>query len=96
MPGFILHLGATVQCSHAGQAIPTVTSSRVLVGGQPVAILGPYTIAGCTFPPPPAGNGYDGFYYVKSVTSTLKRGEFKQTFSLVRDGLISLTPTVPT
>ena len=57
MPGFILHLGATVQCSHAGQAIPTMTSSRVLVGGQPVAILGPYTIAGCTFPPPPAGNG---------------------------------------
>jgi hypothetical protein len=43
-----------------------------------------------------AGRGYDGLYYVKSVTSTLKRGEFKQNFSLVRDGLISLTPTVPT
>jgi hypothetical protein len=43
-----------------------------------------------------AGRGYDGLYYVKSVTSTLKRGEFKQSFSLVRDGLISLTPTVPT
>jgi hypothetical protein len=42
------------------------------------------------------GRGYDGLYYVKSVTSTLKRGEFKQNLSLVRDGLISLTPTVPT
>jgi hypothetical protein len=43
-----------------------------------------------------AGRGYDGLYYVKSVTNTLKRGEFKQNLSLVRDGLISLTPTVPT
>jgi hypothetical protein len=57
MPGFILHLGATVQCSHAGQAMPTVTSPRVSVGGQPVATMAPYTIAGCPFPPPPNGNG---------------------------------------
>jgi uncharacterized Zn-binding protein involved in type VI secretion len=58
MPGPILHLGATVLCSHGGQAMPTVTSPRVLVGGQPVATLGaPYTVAGCAMPPPPAGNG---------------------------------------
>jgi hypothetical protein len=57
LPGFILHLGATVQCSHAGPAIPTVTSPRVLVGGQPATTLAPYTVAGCTFPPPPNGNG---------------------------------------
>jgi hypothetical protein len=29
------------------------------------------------------------------VTSTLKRGEFKQKFSLTRNGLISITPRVP-
>lgn len=41
------------------------------------------------------GVAYDGLYYVSSVTSTLKRGEFKQSFSLTRNGLISITPTVP-
>lgn len=42
-----------------------------------------------------AGLAYDGLYYVKSVTSTLKRGEFKQSFNLTRNGLISITPRVP-
>jgi len=42
-----------------------------------------------------AGLAYDGLYYVQSVTSTLKRGEFKQSFQLTRNGLISITPRVP-
>jgi len=42
-----------------------------------------------------AGLAYDGLYYVQSVTSTLKRGEFKQSFDLTRNGLISITPRVP-
>lgn len=42
-----------------------------------------------------AGVAYDGLYYVSSVTSTIKRGEFKQSFNLTRNGLISITPTVP-
>jgi hypothetical protein len=37
---------------------------------------------------------YDGLYFVKSVTSTLKRGEFKQRFELTRNGLISTVPRV--
>jgi hypothetical protein len=41
------------------------------------------------------GEAYDGLYYVQSVTSTMKRGEFKQSFSLTRNGLISITPRVP-
>jgi len=41
------------------------------------------------------GLAYDGLYFVQSVTSTLKRGEFKQRFNLTRNGLISITPTVP-
>jgi len=58
MPGFLLHLGATVLCSHAGQAQPTVTNPRVTVNGMPtVALTGPYVVAGCTLPPPPAANG---------------------------------------
>src|SRR5437868_1372507 len=58
MPGFLLHLGATVLCSHAGQAQPTSPNPRVLVSGQPVVTLPtPYVVAGCTLPPPPAANG---------------------------------------
>jgi hypothetical protein len=58
MPGFFLHLGATVLCSHGGQATPTVVNPRVLVSGQPtVQISSPYVVAGCTLPPPPAANG---------------------------------------
>lgn len=57
MPGPILHLGATVLCSHAGQAVPTAPNPRVLVSGQPVAtIAAPYAVAGCAFVPP-GGNG---------------------------------------
>ena len=58
MPGFLLHLGATVMCSHGGQAMPVTTNPRVLVSGQPVATLSSmYTVAGCALPPPTAGNG---------------------------------------
>jgi len=58
VPGFLLHVGATVLCSHAGQAQPTVVNPRVLVSGQPtVAMPGPYVVAGCALPPPPAANG---------------------------------------
>ena len=57
MPGPILHLGATVLCSHGGQATPTAPNPRVLVSGQPVAtIAAPYAVVGCAFAPP-AGNG---------------------------------------
>ena len=57
MPGPVLHLGATVMCSHAGQATPTAPVARVLVSGQPVTTMAaPYAIAGCSFVPP-AGNG---------------------------------------
>ena len=42
-----------------------------------------------------AGLAYDGLYYVDSVTHSIKRGEYKQSFQLSRDGLISNTPRVP-
>jgi hypothetical protein len=41
-----------------------------------------------------AGLAYDGAYYVTSVTHEIKRGEYKQSFSLARDGLVSLTQEV--
>lgn len=42
-----------------------------------------------------AGLAFDGLYYVKSVTHSLKRGEYKQNFTLARNGLISTVPQVP-
>jgi len=57
MPGPILHVGATVFCSHGGIATPTVPSPVVLVSGMPIAtIAAPYAVAGCAFVPL-AGNG---------------------------------------
>src|SRR5580700_7375269 len=57
MPAPILHMGATVMCSHGGQAVPTVPSARVMVSGMPIAtIAAPYMVAGCAFVPP-VGNG---------------------------------------
>ena len=41
-----------------------------------------------------ASIAYDGHYYVKSVTHDIKRGEYKQSFTLARDGLLPLTPKV--
>ena len=42
-----------------------------------------------------AGTAFDGLYYVKSVTHTIKRGEYKQNFALSRNGLVSTVPRVP-
>ncbi|HEY2926807.1 hypothetical protein [Piscinibacter sp.] len=61
MPAPILHLGATVLCSHAGQATPVAPFPRVMVSAQPVVTLtSPYAIAGCALtgtPTPPCVTG---------------------------------------
>jgi hypothetical protein len=50
MPGYLLHVGATVQCAHAGQAQATTPAPRVTVGGQAVVCQpAPWTIAGCSY-----------------------------------------------
>jgi hypothetical protein len=61
MPAPILHLGATVLCTHAGQAMPLAPFPRVTVSAQPVVTLAsPYAIAGCALtgsPVPPCLTG---------------------------------------
>ena len=42
-----------------------------------------------------AGNSYDGVYLIKNVTHHIKVGEYKQSFTLSREGLGSITPVVP-
>ncbi len=50
MPGFLLHVGATMQCFHAAPASTAPTQTRVLAGGQPVATTANLiTVSGCPF-----------------------------------------------
>lgn len=42
-----------------------------------------------------AGLAFNGLYYVKSVTHNIKRGEYTQSFTLGRNGLVSTVPKVP-
>jgi hypothetical protein len=57
MPAPVLHFGAVVLCTHAGQATPLAVFPRVLLSGQPAVTLNnPYAIAGCALtgtPNPP-------------------------------------------
>jgi hypothetical protein len=61
MPAPILHLGATVLCSHAGQATPAAPFPRVMASGQPIVTLtSPWLVAGCALtgtPTPPCVTG---------------------------------------
>jgi hypothetical protein len=41
-----------------------------------------------------AGKNYDGHYFVKGVTHNIKRGEYKQSFTLSRNAFMPLTSTV--
>jgi hypothetical protein len=81
---------ALVGVAHSANSSDAITGSgqldvlrygRVLKSRQLVGVRG-------------AGLAYDGLYFVTSVTHTIKRGEYKQSFSLGREGLISITPKV--
>ncbi len=41
------------------------------------------------------GDTYGGLYYVKSVSHRIRPGEYKQSFTLTRDGTKTTTPIVP-
>jgi hypothetical protein len=50
MPGFLLHVAAACQCTHAAPATIVPTQPRVLVSGQPVATMtAQIMVAGCAF-----------------------------------------------
>jgi hypothetical protein len=82
---------ALIAMAKASRSADVITASgslnvlrygRVLKARQLVAVRG-------------AGLTYDGFYYVKSVTHNLKRGEYKQSFSLTRNANLPYAETVP-
>jgi hypothetical protein len=81
-----------VGLAEASRSADTVTGSgsldvlrygRILQARQLVGVRG-------------AGTAFDGLYYVTRVTHSIKRGEYKQSFSLSRNGLVSTLPEVPT
>ena len=48
MPGFVLHAGSTMHCSHGGLATPITSNARVTVSGQPiVSQASDFVVAGC-------------------------------------------------
>jgi hypothetical protein len=61
--------------------VDTVRYGHILRSRKPVGVRG-------------AGRSYDGFYYVQSVTHNIARGEYKQSFSLSREGTGALLPVV--
>ena len=76
MPGPLLHLGATMLCSHGGQATPTAPNPRVLVSGQPVTtVAAPYVVAGCAFVPPGGNGPCVTAQFVTSATRVLVGGQ---------------------
>jgi hypothetical protein len=42
-----------------------------------------------------AGTAFDGLYYVTQVKHSIRPGEYKQSFALSRNGLISTVREVP-
>ena len=71
MPGFLIQQGATVLCSHGGQAMPTVPNPRVLCDGQPTVLLSaPWVVAGCPLVPPPLPPCVTGMWVLGTVRVT--------------------------
>jgi len=76
------------KAAETGEAVSGSGTLNVLRYGQ---ILRAFQMVGVRG----AGLTYDGLYYVRTVTHNIKRGEYKQSFTLTRDGLVSQTPAVP-
>jgi hypothetical protein len=79
-------VGQAVESSDAVTAsgqLDVLRYGRILQARQLVGVRG-------------AGVSYDGLYFVKSVTHNIdvRKREYKQSFQLARNGLVSLTPVV--
>ena len=86
IPGAILE--GLAEAGRSADAVSASGSLDVLRYGRALKARGLVGVRG-------AGMAFDGLYYVQSVTHNLKRGEYKQSFSLTRNGLVSITPVVP-
>ena len=73
--------------AQAADAVTATGSLDVLRYGQ---VLNARSLVGLRG----AGTAFDGLWYVTSVTHELKRGEYKEQFTLSRNGLVSTLPSV--
>jgi hypothetical protein len=72
---------STVSSVTASGEVDTARYGSVLYARQLVGVRG-------------VGYSFDGLYYVKSVSHSIKRGEYKQSFQLSREGLGATVPAV--
>ncbi len=86
----------TVQAYARAQAETDRSTDRVLTATGELdatryqALLKPRGLVGLRG----VGFSYDGFYYVKSVTHVIRRGEYRQRFTLTREGQGAISPVV--
>jgi hypothetical protein len=83
--------GALIGLAKAAKSADVVSASGALDVLRYGAVLKARRLVGVRG----AGPAFDGLYYVRSVTHKLKRGEYKQNFTLGRNGLISTLGSVP-
>jgi hypothetical protein len=83
--------GALIGMAKAARSADVVSASGTLDVLRYGAVLKARRLVGVRG----AGLAFDGLYYVRSVTHNIKRGEYKQSFTLGRNGLISTFSTVP-
>jgi hypothetical protein len=72
----------SADCVFGNGRLDVLRYGRVLQSRQLVGVRG-------------AGAAFDGLHYVTQVTHDIKRGEYKQSFSLARNGLLSTFSQVP-
>lgn len=73
MPGLLFTMSGQVTCSHGGQAKFIAPNMRVKLSGVYAPIIAaPMPIAGCSMPPPPAGNGPDVTGFLTMPTGTTR------------------------
>jgi hypothetical protein len=76
------------EASRTSDAVTGTGSLDVLRYGRVLKARGLVGVRG-------AGQAFNGLYFVKSVTHKIQRGEYKQDFTLTRNGLVSTVPKVP-
>jgi hypothetical protein len=76
------------EAARSSDAVTGRGTLDVLRYGQPLKARGLVGVRG-------AGMAFDGLYYVKSVSHQISRGHYKQSFTLTRNGLISILPRIP-
>jgi hypothetical protein len=88
-------LGSSEAAKRAYGIMRQSKDSITVSGSLNVASYGSVLRAGRMVGVRGAGLAFDGAYYVETVTHNIKPGEYKQSFTLARDGLGTLSPAVP-